>query len=240
MKHRTTPLLLLAAVLSLALLSACSKDDPTSPQSSPLKVLVMSDAGTEDHVLVALAAAGMDTARGGPWQDDPGLDLTAFDVVVLLNGSDYFHQQADSVQQEYVDYVAGGGGLVVTEWFNYYQSRNPLLGAIMPVLQDSDYDYDMETLYPVPGNPLAAGLPATFDTGPDWSWITLVPDTTAAKQATVAVTGKLGGPAVVTGVHGQGRVVAWGMAGVYEGDDIWTGGVDQLLDQIVQWAGGRR
>ncbi len=240
MIRKPTLLLLLATLLSLTLLTACGKDDPASPDNTPLKVLVMSDGGTEGHVLAALGAAGLDTTRGGPWQDDPGPDLHAFDVVVLLNGYDYGYTMADSVQQKYVDYVAGGGGLVVTEWFNYYQDDNPLLSGIMPVKQNRSYDYEMETLHPVSGNPLAAGLPASFTTGPDWSWITLVPDTTATKQATVAVTGDLGGPAVVTGVHGLGRVVAWGMAGIYEGDNIWTDGVDQLLEHIVDWAGRRR
>ena len=233
--------LLLAALAALTLLAACGKNDPTSPgDSAPLKVLVMSDAGTEPHVLAVLGAAGLDTTRGGLWYEDPGVDLGAFDVVVLLNGVDYGETMPDTLQQKYVDYVAGGGGLIVTEWFFYYQDYNPLLGAILPVVKNRDYDYEMETLYPVPGNALAAGLPASFTTGPDWTWSTLVPDSTAAKQATVAVTGKLGGAEVVTGVHGQGRVVAWGMAGIYDGDNVWTDGVDMLTRNIVEWAGKRR
>jgi hypothetical protein len=233
--NRRSILPLLAAMLPLTLLAACSKD--TTAPTTPLKVLVLSDGGTEGHVLQVLGAAGMDTTRGGSWWVAPGLDLSTFDVVVMLNGSDYYHFMADSVQAQYAQYVSNGGGLVVTEWFNYYQSNNPQLGAIMPVGETVNLGYQADTLHPVSGQSLANGLPASITTGKDWTWCTLVPDTTAAKQAHVAVIGDLGGPAVVTGVHGAGRVVAWGMAGVYNGDSIWTTGVDELLDHAVTWAG---
>lgn len=234
---RKIPLLFIAALGTLLLVAACGSDDPAAPAATTLKVLVLSDGGTEDHVLAVLGAAGMDTTRGANWWEDVGEDLYRYDVVVMLNGYDYSHSMSDIAQVRLTQFVADGGGLIVTEWFNYYPSRNPLLSAIMPVTGTADYDYETDTLRPVAGHPLASSLPGSFSTGPDWTWATLAPDTTAVKQARIAVNGDLGGPAVVTGVFGRGRTVAWGMAGTYNGSDIWTPGVEQLLKRIVWWAG---
>ena len=240
MNRLQRPLLTLAALAALLALAACSGDDDptTAPAVWNPKVLVLADNGTEDHVLHVLGAAGADTTRGGLWYEDQFEDVYLYDVVVLLNGVDYSHLMSDVAMARLVQFVAAGGGLITTEWLTYYAYKNAMLTDILPVVDTSDYDYDPETLRPSPTHPLAAGLPDSLTTGPDWSWITLVPDTTAAKNAQVAVTGDFGGPAVVTGTHGNGRTVSWGMAGTYDGDDIWTPGVEQLLTRIVTWAAG--
>ena len=50
--------------------------------------------------------------------------------------------------------------------------------------------------------------------------------------------GSYTGDAVVAGHHGKGRVVSWGMAGEYDGTDIWSSEVDLLLLSIVLWLAG--
>lgn len=238
MKHHTAVFILML-ITALCTLAGCGgDDDPTNPRSWKPTVLVLSDDGTEAHVGAVLAAAGVDTVMGPLWYEYEGEDLHLYDAVVLLTGYDYYNQMTDTAMARLTQYVAGGGGLVTTEWLAYYGSRNRMLTDILPILESDDYDYEAETLRPVPGHGLVRSLPDAMPTGPDWTWVTLIPDTTAAKQARVAVTGDLGGPAVVTGVHGNGRTVAWGMAGVYEGDDIWTPEVEQLLVRIVSWAAG--
>jgi hypothetical protein len=239
---RRCRLALLLVLLAGLAMPGCGKDDgasPTGPSTPapPLRVLVLSDRGTEEQVGMVLGEAGHDTTMGGFWADEIEVDLEEFDVVVLLTGYDYYHQMTDADQSRLVDYVASGGGLVTTEWLAYYATLNPLLSAILPTLPTDDYAYATETYRPVAEHPIADGLPTAFITGPDWSWITLVPDTTAAKEVEVAVMGARGGPAVVTGIHGAGRVVSWGMAGVYSGDDIWTRGVEALLLSLVRYAG---
>lgn len=210
---------------------------PTPPAPS-FKVLVLGDGGTEDRVVEILTEAGHEVTMGGFWADDPGAGLHVYDVVVMLTGYDYSHFMSEVAQVRITEYVAGGGGLVITEWFAYYGYRNAILAGILPVLESDDYDYGTDLQRPVAGHPISAWLPGSFPTGREWSWVTLRPDTAAtAKQATVAVIGETGGPSVVTGVHGDGRVVSWGMAGVYDGDDIWTRGAELLLEGVVRWAG---
>jgi hypothetical protein len=238
--NRHTPILATILILGLLGLAACGGDDDDTgaPKNWKPLVLVLSDGGTEAAVGAVLGTAGMDTVMGPLWYEYEGEDLYLYDAVVLLTGEDYYHQMTDTAMARLTQYVAGGGGLVTTEWLAYYASRNAALTGILPILESEDYDYEAETLRPVSGHPLVRGLPDAIATGPDWTWITLIPDTTAAKQARVAVNGDLGGPAVVTGAHGNGRTVAWGMAGVYEGDDIWTPDVEKLLVRIVSWAAG--
>lgn len=240
--RRHPPLLILAALGLILVLTACGRDGENAAGNAPPawtpNVLVMSDGGTELHVVTVLADSGMDTTRGGLWYEDPGPDLHRYDVVVLLNGEDFYHRMSEATQVRLAQYVADGGGLVVTEWFAYYAGRNRVLAEILPVAKSERFGDGTETLRPLEDHPLTAGLPAAITTGPDWSWITLVPDTAAAKQARVAVRGDAGGPSLVTGVWGGGRVAVWGMAGVYRGDDIWTGDVDRLMARVVAWAAG--
>lgn len=230
------PTILIPLLLSfLLVVVGCSDDDPSSPQSDPPRVLVLSDDGTEVPVAEILEEAGMEVRVGGNWWEDAGDSLYTYDAVLLLTGYDYSHEMSEAAQVRLTQYVASGGGLLSTEWFAYYSYRNPILAEILPVLQNRDYDYEAETYRPQGDHPVLGGLPAVFQTGPDWTWNTLVPDTNVAERAEVVLEGDIGGPAVVTGVHGRGRTCHWGMAGVYNGDDIWTSGVERLLINMVAW-----
>lgn len=228
------------ALLALGL-GACGGEDGGStgpigpPPPDPTRILVLSDGGTEDAVIDILSTAGFAVDRGGSWWLDAGDSISDYAAVVLLTGKDYSHVMADSAQALLRDFAAAGGGLLVTEWFSYYSERNPLLASVLPVLDSSSYAYGAETCSPTTDHPITRRLPASFRTGPDWSWITLRPHPSPAKQATVVLTGSLGGSAMVAGRHGEGRVVSWGMAGVYRGDDIWTEAVELLLVDAVSW-----
>ncbi len=235
--RRFTPLLVLLALG----LCACGGEDGGStgpigpPPPEPARILVLSDGGTEDAVIDILGAAGFAVDRGGSWWLDVGDSISDYAAVVVLTGKDYNHVMADSAQVLLRDYASAGGGLLMTEWFSYYSERNPLLASVLPVLDSLVYSYGTETCSPTTDHPITRRLPASFATGPSWSWITLRPDPAPAKQATVVLTGSLGGSAMVAGRYGEGRVVSWGMAGVYSGEDIWTPAVELLLVDAVSW-----
>lgn len=232
---RPTTLLPLLFLSCLFFVVGCSDEDPAAPQSNPPRVLVLSDDGTEVPVAEILEEAGMQVRVGGNWWEDAGDSLHSYDAVLLLTGRDYAHGMSETAQTRLTQYVASGGGLLSTEWFVYYSYRYSILAEILPVLQNREYDYEAESYRPRGDHPILRGLPAVFQTGPDWTWNTLVPDTNVTERAEVVLEGDIGGPAVVTGVHGLGRTCHWGMAGVYNGDDIWTPGVEQLLVNIVAW-----
>ncbi|MCB1182847.1 hypothetical protein KDM41_05395 [bacterium] len=224
-----------AAACLLALAAGCQRGPDPGPRG---RVLILADGGTENAMLAALGAAGWDTVRGGPWYEGLGRDADGIDVVVLPCAQGYDHRMPPAEQERLVRWVAGGGGLVVTEWFHYYATRNAVLAGILPVGVSNRYAYAAQTLHPAAAHELAGGLPDAIVTGPDWTQVVLEPDTTAAKQARVAVFGADGEPAVVTGRHGRGHIVSWGMAGNYDGADFRTPAVDRLLVRIVAWAGG--
>lgn len=236
---------LLAACCVLLLVPAgCGDDDPAAPEWPPAKVLVLEDDGTEGEVLRILTDAGMDVTLGGPWwQLDGAAPLDGYDAVVLLACVEYYQQMSSAAQVALTNYVAGGGGLLSTEWLTYYASRNAVLTAILPAEAD-DYDYEPETYTRQGDHPLTRGLPTTFatgtdSTGTDWTWVTMIPDTAAAKQAQVVYTGSASGGALVAGRWYAGRTVSWGMAGAYDGDDVWVPATERLLVNVVNWLAGR-
>lgn len=233
----------IAFLFVLALWStACggSEDAPSTMAPPPVppatRILVLGDGGSEDAVIDILDSAGFAVDRGGPWYLDAGDSIAEYAAVVMLTGIDYIHSMADSAQTRLRDYVFAGGGLLVTEWFNYYSEQNPLLSSVMPVTDTKNYGNGQETCSPVRDHPITRRLPASFTTGTDWSRATLNLDPTPTKSATVVLQGLLGGPAMVVGVHGSGRIVCWGMAGEYSGPDIWTDPLELLLEDAVAWA----
>ena len=237
----------LTAILlaTLALILACGDDDPAAPPvPAAAKVLVLEDGGTEIPVMAILTAAGIDADLGPLWYEYDASDLDRYDAVVFLNCVDYGKSLPDSTQTRYLEYLAGGGGIVTMEWLTYYESRNEILVSALPVIEGDDYGYEPETYTRMLDHPIADGLSATFTTGDDstavdWTWIEMIPDTDPAKRAEVIFEGTMSGPVVVAGRYGQGRTVSWGTAGLYNGDDVWTDHTERLLVNIVNWIAGK-
>jgi uncharacterized membrane protein len=191
-----------------------------------------------------LTAAGIDADLGPLWYEYGANDLDSYDAVVFLNCVDYGESLPDTTQTRYLEYLAGGGGIVTMEWLTYYENRNPILLSALPVVEGDDYDYEPETYTRMLDHPIADGLPATFATGDDttavdWSWIEMIPDTDPTKNVQVVFEGSMSGPVVVAGRYGEGRTVCWGTAGAYRGEDIWTAPTERLLVNIVNWIAGK-
>jgi hypothetical protein len=238
--------LLVALLATLTLVVACGDDDPTSPDPTPdpARVLVLQDDGTETSVMEILTAAGIDADLGPLYYEYGANDLDLYDAVVFLNCVDYGESLPEDVQARYNEFIMAGGGIVTMEWLTYYESGNAVLMESLPVIEADDYGYDTETYTRLLDHPIAAGLPASFATGDDttavdWTWVELIPDTTAAKNVEVIFEGSRSGPVVVAGRHGEGRAVCWGTAGVYNGDDVWTDHTERLLVNIVNWIAGK-
>lgn len=245
----------LIGLVAFGLTAGCGDDSPTAPPppedntggggggggqppAAP-KVLVLADGGTEVHVGSALSTAGFDVTMGPLYSDYDGTDLGQHDAVILLTGIDYHNDFQPGVEQALVDFVAAGGGLLTTEWFLYYAGRSyDLLTPILPATYGGDYEYQGETYSRVLDHPITLGLPAQFDVTGAWSAVQLVADPAPEKKARVLFHGSYSGDAVVAGQHGNGRVVSWGMAGEYDGTDIWTPDVDLLLSKIAGWLAG--
>jgi len=160
-------------------------------------VLLLGDDDAETQVQAALEAAGHTVTFAGIYYDWDGVTpaVTDFDVVVFLNGYDYGYALQPAAATALQSFVAGGCGLVMTEW-TAYDVCNDYKGAIvanlLPVTMPDCGDYGSVDTWTVddPGHPLTAGLPASWTDDAEWS--TVVPKA----GSVVVVSGTDGNPMV--------------------------------------------
>lgn len=244
---RLGPLLPLAFVLLATITVACAESS-TGPNSA-IKVLVLTDDGSEADVQRILDDAGFTVTMGPRWYavTTTWIADSGWDAIVMLTGVEYRGRMPDASQMAIRDWVAAGGGLMTMEWFSYYASNNPILSAILPAYEDT-YEYLPDTYTREVSNSITRGLPSEFATGVDssdapgssWTSVALSVDSTPAKQAQVIYRGAyFDAPALVTGRWSAGRVVSWGMAGSYNGDSVWVAETERLLTNIVAYLAGR-
>lgn len=185
---------------------------------------------------------GQDVELGPVYWEYDGAGLDDQSAVILLTGYHYTEEIPETVQDMLVDFVTSGGGLMTTEWMLYYQGDGyyGIVADIAPATSDRDYTYGAETYTrDAATHPIARDLPATFLVPDDgWSMGFTTADPEPAKQATVVFSGSESGDAVVSGRHGEGRTVHWNMAGEYNGEDIWSPEVRQLLVNIARFISG--
>jgi len=225
-------------LVALGLQAGCGDDCPTAPEPPvPAKILVLSDAGTQGHVLFVLAKAGFDDVEGPLYYEFDGTGLEEYDAVLLLNGVDYGYAIPDSTQARLVRYVENGGGLLTIEWL-LYEDNNPILTEILPAEYGGDYDYAPDDYTRALDHPVSAGLPDVFTTPEDWSAVQLAAVSDSTKAPEVIFHSTIAGDAVVVGRYGAGRTLCWGMAGEYHGTKIWDANVDKLLVNAVRWLAG--
>lgn len=132
------------------------------------------DYGTE--VADDLTSAGH-TVTSLPYYDWEGdnPNLSAFDVVILLNGYEYGYELGnDENSPAYAaleGFIRSGGTFASTEWVIYDMDDDVKLGLdpILPADYTSYVDYNYSGTYTVLQNdhPLAAGLPTTWDAADD-------------------------------------------------------------------------
>ncbi len=150
-------------------------------------VMLLGDNNSETQVQAALETAGHTVTFAGDYYDWNGVtpDVTNFDVVVYLSGYNYGYPLQPAALSALTSFVAGGCGLVTTEWLAY--GEDPLAGYnLMPVTYGGDYSTDATWTISSPGHPLVAGLPASWTDYAGFSEVVAKPGTV------VVVTGATG------------------------------------------------
>ncbi|MFN3649531.1 MAG: hypothetical protein ACK47B_08095 [Armatimonadota bacterium] len=107
-------------------------------------VLRSGSAEQDGAVEAALQEAGYSVTMGVPtpvW-DGTSADLTAFDVVVLLNSYNWISTEMPSAgQRALMSYVAGGGGLITAEWLMWNVYRSGAASGLAPALPATTSSY---------------------------------------------------------------------------------------------------
>jgi len=171
-------------------------------------VLLLGDGDAELQVQPALEAAGHTVTFAGTYDVWDGVtpDVADFDVVVFLNGYGYGYPLVPAAATALQNFVAGGCGLVMTEWTAYdvcQDYKGAIVSDLMPVTMLDCGDYGASDIWTVddPAHPLTAGLPASWTDDAGWSIVT-------PKAGTVVVvSGDVGNPLVSYSNASGGTVV---------------------------------
>jgi hypothetical protein len=232
---------LLLAVL-VVLTYGCGDDDPAAPKKdTKARIGVMHDDSTHVSMNAILEGAGYTVTDLGLYEDRTGTDFSDFDLVFMLTGYEYGAELPDSVQQGLLDFMDGGGTLVTTEWLGYSEN-NDLLIPVLPLSYDDDYCDDgdgacIDTLTVDMDHALTEGLPASFETPPDYTYSFMVVNTAATSTNVMNVlTGSIAGAALGVADWGEGHAIHWNWAGCYEGEDIWDDNTTRILLNIADFA----
>ena len=144
---------------------------PLVPPATGVAVLLLGDIGSTAEVQAALEGAGHAVTVVDPYYSWDGVTpaVEQFGVVVLLDGDDYGYDFVPQASAALATHVAGGGGLVLSEWMAYDvysgSKTGPLVDLMPVVAPDGDYGYGA-TWTIVTTHELTQGLPPTW-TDPD-------------------------------------------------------------------------
>lgn len=197
-------------------------------------VLVIGDGATEGDVVPILQAAGYSTTlvADDAYYTGANPPPSSFGAVILLDGRDYSDDMLQAGQQALVDYVAGGGTLIVSEWIAYEvaSGRYSTLAPLMPVTRSGGSSGTFPFSV-VQSHPITAGVAATF-------WVeTAISHCAARPGASVLVTSS--GPVVSLRAHGSGNVVHFAVAGNYSTYTPFRHAeIQRLLLNAVAWGVG--
>jgi len=171
-------------------------------------IMLLGDEDAETQVQAALEAAGHTVTFAGIYDEWDGITpaVSNFDVVVFLNGYDYGYELLPAAATALQGFVAGGCGLVMTEWTAYDVCsgyKGAIVEGLMPVTMSDcgDYGYDETWTVDSPGHPLVTDLPASWSDPAGWSTVT--PKT----GTTVVVSDSVGNPMVAYSNASGGTVV---------------------------------
>jgi hypothetical protein len=213
----------------------CKKDSANPEEEQKKGVLVLEDEGTQDSLMMILKDAGIEAESAGPYWEYDGDNIDRFKLIIFLNGVEWTEVMSTEVQQKIRTYVINGGVLFSTEWISWSGATNQVLNDMLPVVYNGWWSTGVEQYTKMADHFISQSLPVTFDVPPHWSYSAIKLDTTASKNATLIFQGSLSGAAVVLGDFGMGKVIHWNMGGQYNGNNIWTADVRQLLINIVNY-----
>lgn len=172
------------------------------------RVLILGDGGSEVFVKQALSDAGAEVTVVTNYARWDGVtpSATNFDVIVLLDGLNYGSTMQNAAAAAISAHVAGGGGLIMTEWTAYdahVGTLNPLVAALLPVVSTNG-SYSSAGTWNViqPNHPIVTGFPASWSDPAGYSVVGPKPNTQV-----IARDSYYGTPMIVVSTNAGGPVV---------------------------------
>ncbi|MCP4604151.1 MAG: hypothetical protein GY847_27125 [Proteobacteria bacterium] len=208
---------------------------------SQLEVMVLGDNWSETRVIELLESKGHSVTYAGLYYEWDGIepDISAFDVVVWIEGEDYGYCLTDAADDAISAYITSGGGLVRTEWAAYdiygEDCEDQISDNLMPTTSpEGDYEYGT-TWNVIDGeHPLTEGLPATWDD--TYGGISLV---TANPTATVVIENSSEIPLLTFDDVNGGMVVHINNDfGSDEDEDAFTPEMQQIMHNACVFSAG--
>lgn len=214
-----------------------------APPSQSGEILLLGDNGSELAVATGLLYAGLDPVFGGVYGQWDGVfpDLSGIKTVVFLDGVGYGEGFSAEATSALSDYVAGGGGLVLTEWTTYDLRNRDIdasFASLMPVFQRHGVTVDGDTWNVVdPDHPVVDTLPGRWYDSARHSIVEATPG------ATVIATGRDDIPLVTEKSIGAGKVVHINHTLAYDTNTFGEGGVisnhvNRLIANAAAYTGG--
>jgi hypothetical protein len=212
----------------------------TTAQAEDVLVLSSGDPDLDDSVVEALTVAGHSVAVGPQYFDFDGtFGLAGVGTVHLQPNANWnAGDMPEAGQQQLIDFVQAGGGVVTCEWAEwkaYLQGSFQDLKALLPA-ETSTFTSTAETTYTkaTADATLNAGLPDAF-TFPETSYSGTESLLVARQSATVYYTSSTALDGVVGWGVGDGRVLSISsVAGISSVEDPSFG---HLLANAMTWAG---
>jgi len=180
---------------------------PSLANAQAANVLLLGDNGSEGQVQQALDNAGHNVVYGGLYYEWDGVtpDVNAFDVVVYLDGIDYGYGLLPAADAAVSAFVAGGGGLVITEWAiwdDYHGNLSAGISALLPVTSiNGGYTYGGPWHVIDTTHPLTAWLPT------DWGDAAAYHHVALQGNAVAAIEGVSGNPLLTYRTDSGGTVI---------------------------------
>jgi hypothetical protein len=220
--------------------------------ASAQKVLVIPDEDQAGSTVVAqaLMGAGMNVTIGvSPSYTyngaNPPLGGQGYDVVVLLSGGPGPNSanidMPGAGQTAITNFVAGGGGLVLTEWAAYqvannrWQTLKPLVIVGRTSGTTGFIDYNVTPAFQ--NHPLWANVPQTFQFSTATNVGVVIPQPGAVRVATSKVAGDV---VALRDAIGAGRIVYFSTAGNFS-PMTWTNvNLQTLVVNACKWASASR
>ncbi len=108
-------------------------------------ILLLGDDYSETIIAPYLTNNGHQVTIDGIYYEWDGDIPSETEVIIYLNGYDYGYDLGEygdalAANNAILDFVAGGGGLIFTEWYAYDEKTEPV-DALMPVTYNGDYYY---------------------------------------------------------------------------------------------------
>ncbi|MFG0252658.1 MAG: hypothetical protein ACF8NJ_07300, partial [Phycisphaerales bacterium JB038] len=210
-----------------------------APAGTPMTVMLIGDGAGDDDVQTILERAGHTVIYAGAHWEWDGVtpDIAACDVALFLDGNNPGYVMDPVAQTALVDFMATGGGLVITEWaaydtfYDYFAC--PAISPMLPVYS-LDGDVESETIWTVldPLHLLTEALPTEWEQYAGFSILEAIP------EATVVVENPDGVPLVTYRDDLPGLVVHLNQDVIDTSGEIRVH-MRHLFDNAVRFAGGQ-